>query len=120
MACLHVCPYSSNNIRLTFSAVLSLPARVAYDLPTLAAGEVSKSIISGPAEDGAALPIVMFIAEEAVGVTQLSSAACLHVLGPLFSHSKVTLSGDPTDQTLWVVCKSQFISYYYAAQCWEP
>lgn len=66
---------------------MSLPARIAYDLPTLAAGEVSKSVVSGPAEDRAALPVVVLITKEAVGVTQLSSAGCLHVLGPLFSHS---------------------------------
>lgn len=88
---------------------MTLPARVAYDLPTLAAGEVPKGIVSGPAEDRAAVAVVVLIAQEAVGVTQLSSAGCLHVLGPLFSHSEVTLSGDPTDQTLWVVCKSQWM-----------
>lgn len=92
---------------LTFSAVLSLPARVAYDLPALATGEVPKSIISGPAEDRAAVAVVVLITQKAVGVTQLSSASCLHILGPLFSHSEVALSGDPADQTLRVVCKSQ-------------
>lgn len=86
---------------------MSLPARVAYDLPALAAGEVAKSIVSGPAKDRAAVAIVVLITQEAIGVTQLSSAACLHILVPFFSHSEVTLSGDPTDQTLWVVCKSQ-------------
>lgn len=93
--------------KLTFSAVLALPAGVAYDFPALAAGKVPKSIVSRPAEDRAAFAIVVFIAQEAVGVTQLSSGDCLHVLRPLFSHSKVPLSGDPTDQTLRVVCKSQ-------------
>lgn len=82
---------------------MSLPARVAYDLPALAAGEVPKSIISWPAEDRAAVAVVVLVTQEAVGVTQLSSARCLDVLGPLFSNSEVTLSGDPADQTLWVV-----------------
>lgn len=93
--------------KLTLSAVLSLPARVAYDLPALAAGEVPKSIVPGPAEDRAAVTVVVLVAQEAVGVTQLSPAGCLHVLGPLLSHSEVTLGGDPADQTLRVVCESQ-------------
>lgn len=87
-----------------FSAVLSLPARVADDLPTLAAGKVAESIIPGPAEDGAAITVVVLITQEAVGVSQLSSPGCLHILEPLFSHGEVTLGGDPADQTLRVVC----------------
>lgn len=91
---------------LTFSTILPLPARVAYDLPSLATGEVSKSIIPGPTEDRATFSIVVLITQEAVGVTQFSSARCLHVFGPLISNSKVTLRGDPADQTIWVVCKN--------------
>lgn len=53
---------------LTFSAVQSLPARVAYDLPTLTTREVPKSIIAGSAENRAAIAIVVLIAEKAVGV----------------------------------------------------
>lgn len=54
---------------LTFSAVLSLPARVAYDLSTLATGKVPKGIISWPTEDRAAFAVVVLITQEAVGVT---------------------------------------------------
>lgn len=93
--------------QLTFSAVLSLPARVAYDFSALAAGKVSEGIISGSTEDRAAVTVVVLVTQEAVGVTQLCPASRLHVLGPFFSHSQVTLSGDPTDQTLWIVWKSQ-------------
>lgn len=96
---------------LTFSAVLSFPARVAYDFSTLSTGKVPKSIISGPAEDGAAITIVMLITEEAVRVTQLGPAARLHVLEPLLSNSEVTLSRDPADQTIWVVCKNKGVSF---------
>lgn len=113
MVCLYVSPYSldeksriNKENPLTLSAVLPLPARVAYDLPALATGEVPESVVSGPAEDRAAVAIVVLIAQEAVGVTQFSSASCLQVLGPLVSHGKVALSGDPADQTLRVVCKS--------------
>lgn len=97
---------NSKNNQLTFSTILSLPAGVAYDLPSFATGEVSKSIVPGPTEDRAAFSIVVFITQEAVGVTQFSSARCLHVFGPLISNSKVTLCGDPADQTIWVVCKN--------------
>lgn len=64
-----------------------------------------EGVVPGTAEDGAAITVVVLVAQEAVGVTQLCSAGRLHVLGPLFSHGEVTLSGDPADQTLRVVCK---------------
>jgi len=86
---------------------MSLPARVAYDLPAIAAGEVPEGIVSGPAEDRAAVAVVVLVAQEAVGVTQLGSAGGLQILEPLVSHGEVTLGGDPADQTLRVVCKSQ-------------
>lgn len=91
---------------LTFSAVLSLPARVAYDLPAFTTREVPKSVIAGSAEHRAAIAIVALVTEKAVGVAQLGSARCLHVFGPLISHSKVTLSGDPADQTIRVFYKN--------------
>lgn len=59
---------------LTFSAVLSLPARVAYDLSALATGEVSKCVVSGSTEDGATLAVVVLITQEAIRVTQLRPA----------------------------------------------
>lgn len=92
---------------LTFSAVLSLPARVAYDLPTFATRKVSKSVVAGSTEHRAAVAIVVLITQEAVGVAQLGSARCLHVFGPLLSHGKMTLSGDPADQPIWVVYKNK-------------
>lgn len=98
---------------LTFSAVLALPARVAYDLSSLAAGEMSKSIISGPAKDWAAVAVVVLITEEAVGVAQLCLSSCLHVLGPFFSHIEVALSGDPANQTLRVVCTIKSHTHIY-------
>lgn len=66
---------------------------------------MAESVVSGPAEDGAAVAVVVLVAQEAVGVTQLSSAGGLHVFGPLFSHGEVALGGDPADQTLRVVCR---------------
>lgn len=84
---------------------MSLPARVAYDLSALATGEVSEGVVSWPAEDRAAIAVVVLIAQEAIRVTQLCPAGCLHVLRPFLSHGEVTLSGDPADQALWVVCK---------------
>lgn len=92
---------------LTFSAILALPSRVAYNLSTLATGEVSKSIISGPAEDRAAVAIVVLITQEAIGVTQLGPVSCLHVFEPFFSNAEVALSGDPADQTLRIFCLSK-------------
>lgn len=83
---------------------MSLPARVAYDLSTLAAGKVAEGVVSWPTEDGAAVAVVVLVTQEAVRVTQLRPAGCLHVLGPLLSHGEVTLGGDPADQVLWVVC----------------
>lgn len=98
---------------LTFSAVLSLPARVAYDLPTFATRKVSESVVAGSAENRAAVAVVVLVTQEAVGVAQLGSAGCLHVFGPLLSHSKMTLSGDPADQTIGVVYKINvvFVSF---------
>lgn len=92
----------------TFSTILALPARVAYDLPSLSTGEVSKGVVPGSTEDRAAFSVVVLIAQEAVGVTQFGSASCLHVFGPLISNSKVTLRGDPADQTIRDFCKNEF------------
>lgn len=92
---------------LTFSAVLSLPARVADDLPAFAARKVSEGVVAGSAENRAALAVVVLVAQEAVGVAQLGPAGRLHVFGPLVSHSKVALSGDPADQTIGVVYQNK-------------
>lgn len=92
---------------LTLRAVLSLPARVADDLPALAARKVSESVVAGPAEYRAAVAVVVLVTQEAVGVAQLGPVGRLHVFGPLVSHSKVALSGDPADQTIGVVCKNK-------------
>ncbi|TNN56281.1 hypothetical protein EYF80_033487 [Liparis tanakae] len=53
-------------------------ARVAYDLPALAAGEVPEGVVSGPAEDGAAVAVVVLVAQEApkrkrIGLVKLSA-----------------------------------------------
>lgn len=68
---------------------------------------MTEGIVSWSTEDGAAIAVVVLIAQEAVRVTQLRPAGCLHVLGPFLSHGEVTLSGDPADEVLWVVCAGE-------------
>ena len=88
----------------TFSAVLAFPARVTDFLPSLPTGEVAKGIVSGAAEDGAALPIVVLVTHEAVGILEVRAAAAVQVLGPLLTHRQVPLCGQAADEPLRVFC----------------
>jgi len=65
---------------------------------------VPKGVVAGAAEDGAALPVVVLVAHEAVGVLEVSAAAAVQVLGPLFAHRQVPLGGQAADETLGVFC----------------
>lgn len=87
-----------------FSAILAFPARVADLLPSLPAGEVAKGVVSGATEDGAALPVVMLITHEAVGILEVGSAAAVQVLRPLLTHGQVPLRGQAADESFWVFC----------------
>lgn len=89
---------------LTLRAVLAFPARVADFLATLSTGEVAKGIVPGAAEDRAALPVVVLVAHEAIGVLEVSAAAAVQVLGPLLTHCQVSLGGQAADEALGVFC----------------
>lgn len=92
---------------LTFGAILAFPARVADFFPSVPTGEVAKSIISGSTEDRAALPVVMFVTHEAVGVLEVCSAAAVQVLRPLLAHRQVPLCGQAADESFWVFCRER-------------
>lgn len=86
------------------SAVLAFPAWVADFLATLSASEVTKGIVPGAAEDRAAFSVVVLIAHEAIGVLEVSTAAAVQVLRPLFTHRQVPLGGQAADEALGVFC----------------
>lgn len=65
---------------------------------------MAKGIISGTTEDGAALPIVVLVTHEAVGVLEICAAAAVQVLGPLLAHCQVPLRGQAADESFWVFC----------------
>lgn len=96
---------------LTFSAILAFPARVADLLPSLPAGEVAKGVVSGATEDGAALPVVMLITHEAVGILEVGSAAAVQVLRPLLTHGQVPLRGQAADESFWVFCGKRMLPW---------
>lgn len=89
---------------LTLSAVLAFPARVADFLATLSAGEVTKGIIPGAAEDRATFSVVVLVTHKAIGVLEVSAAAAVQVLGPLLTHCQVSLGGQAADEALRVLC----------------
>lgn len=86
----------------TFGAVLAFPARVTDFFAPLPAGEVAEGVVSGTAEDGAALPVVVLVTHEAVGVPEVGAAAAVQVVGPLLAHRQVPLRGQAADEPLWV------------------
>lgn len=90
---------------------MSLPAGVAHDLASFPAGEVAESVVPRPAKYRASVAVVMLVANESVGVLQLSPAPGLQVLGPLFSHREVPLSRNATDQSLWIFWRSKNHKY---------
>lgn len=91
----------------TFRAVLAFPARVTDFLPSLPTGEVAEGIISGATEDGAALPIIVLVTHEAVGVLEVCAAAAVQVLRPLLTHRQVPLRGQAADEPLGVFCRQR-------------
>jgi len=99
-------PESSGDTRgtLTLSAVLALPAWVADLLATLSTGEVTEGVVTGPAEDRAAFPVVVLITHKAIGVLEVGAAAAVQVLGPLLAHRQVPLGGQAADEALGVFC----------------
>lgn len=99
-------PESSGDTKgtLTLSAVLALPAGVADFLATLSTGEVTKGIVTGPAEDRATFPVVVLITHKAIGVLEVGAAAAVQVLGPLLTHRQVPLRGQAADEALGVFC----------------
>lgn len=65
---------------------------------------MTKSIIPGAAEDRAAFSIVVLVTHKAIGVLEVSAAAAVQVLGPLFTHCQVSLGGQAADEALRVFC----------------
>lgn len=65
---------------------------------------MTKGIVPGTAEDGAAFSIVVLIAHKAIGVLEVGTAAAVQVLGPLFTHCQVPLGGQAADEALGVFC----------------
>ena len=96
---------------LTLSAVLAFPARVADFLPSLPAGEVAEGVVAGAAEDGAALPKVVFVTHKPVGILEVCAAAAVQVLGPLLAHRQVPLRGQAADESFRVLCRKRTV-------CW--
>lgn len=88
----------------TFSAVLASPAGVADLLSPLPAREVAEGVVAWAAEDGAALPVVVLVAHEAVGILEVRAAATVQVLGPLLTHRQVPLRGQAADEPFRVFC----------------
>lgn len=99
-AVLLVTPRQANRL----SAVLALPAWVADLLATLSTGEVTEGVVTGPAEDRAAFPVVVLITHKAIGVLEVGAAAAVQVLGPLLAHRQVPLGGQAADEALGVFC----------------
>lgn len=91
----------------TFRAVLASPARVTDFLPSLPTGEVAEGIVAGATEDGAALPIVVLVTHEAVGILEVRAAAAVQVLRPLLTHCQVPLRGQAADESLGVFCRQR-------------
>lgn len=87
-----------------FIAVGPLPARVTHLFPLFAAAEVAEGIISGAAEDGAALPVVMLVADEAVRVFEFCPGANMDILRPLVPHGEVSLGSQAADKTIRIIC----------------
>lgn len=63
-----------------------------------------EGIVPGAAEDRAAFSIVVLVTHEAIGVLEVSAAAAVQVLGPLFTHCQVSLGGQAADEALRVFC----------------
>ena len=91
--------------KLTFSAVLPLPAWIADLLPTLSTREVPKGIVPGATEDRAAFPVVVLIAHKTVGILEVSASTAVQVLGPFFPNRQMPLGSQAANETLWVLCK---------------
>lgn len=65
---------------------------------------MTEGIVPGAAEDGAAFPVVVLIADEAIRVLEVGAAAAVQVLGPLLAHRQVPLGGQAADEALGVFC----------------
>lgn len=62
-----------------------------------------EAVVPGRAFLGAALAVVTFVADEAVGIPQLRLLAGLRVLRPVAAHAELSLDGEETDQKVRVV-----------------
>ena len=91
---------------LTFFTVFALPPWHAGQLSVAGARVVAEAVVPGHALLGAALPVVVLLADEAVGVSQLRlppGLGVLGVLGPLAAHPQLSLDGEEADQHVRVV-----------------
>lgn len=92
-------------------AVLAFPAGVADFPPGVPTSEVAKGVISWPAEHRAALPVVVLITHESVGVLEVCTPTAVQVLGPLLAHRQVPLCGQATDESFWVLCGKRMLPW---------
>lgn len=65
---------------------------------------MTEGIVPGAAEDGAAFPVVVLVADEAIRVLEVGAAAAVQVLGPLLAHRQVPLGGQAANEALGVFC----------------
>lgn len=66
---------------------------------------MAERVVSGAAEHGASLAVIVLVAHETVRELELGSAHAVEVLSPVLTHSQMTLRGHGTDDALWVFCK---------------
>lgn len=68
---------------------------------------MAERVVSGAAEHGASLAVIVLVAHEAVRKLELGSAHAVEVLRPILAHSQMTLRGHGTDDALRVFCNDQ-------------
>lgn len=98
---------SSPLVCLTLRAVVSLPALQTDAVPLLVAGVVAQRVIPWSAVVGAPVPKVVLVAEDVVGVTQLTLLPEVHVLGPVLPNGEPPLGRQTTDQVVLVVWRGE-------------
>lgn len=92
---------------LTVTAVFSLPALQAVAVPVVVAGEVSPGVVTGSAVSGALFAVVVLIAHDVVGVTQLALVGGVDVLGPLVPDRQFAAGGQTADEVVLVLCMNE-------------
>lgn len=64
---------------------------------------MAEGVVSRPAEHWTAVPVVVLIAHESIGVLEFGPSPGVQVLGPFLSHSQMPLGGHGADNPVWVL-----------------